>query len=141
MIRRTTSFFFAFVDTIIKKLGLSQTTFVLTAKVAAEDVSMRYEQEVIEFGSSSAMFTLIATLAMLNLIGLAGAAVKTVMLVEYLKEMERLISQVGVCALVVMLNAPVFKALFLRKDKGCLPFSVMFKSIVFVSLACLIPIG
>ncbi|GLU23969.1 hypothetical protein SLE2022_399430 [Rubroshorea leprosula] len=140
MIRRTTSFFFAFVDTIIKKLGLSQTTFVLTAKVAAEDVSKRYEQQVMEFGSSSIMFTLIATLAMLNLISLAGAAVKTVMLVEYLKEMERLISQVGVCALVVMLNAPVFEALFLRKDKGRLPFSVLFKSVVVVSLACLIPV-
>ncbi|GKV37369.1 hypothetical protein SLEP1_g45410 [Rubroshorea leprosula] len=140
MIRRTTSFFFAFVDTIIKKLGLSQTTFVLTAKVAAEDVSKRYEQQVMEFGSSSIMFTLIATLAMLNLISLAGAAFKTVMPVEYLKEMERLISQVGVCALVVMLNAPVFEALFLRKDKGRLPFSVMFKSVVFVSLACLIPV-
>ncbi|GLT61696.1 hypothetical protein SLA2020_343830, partial [Shorea laevis] len=76
----------------------------------------------------------------LNLISLAEVAAKTVMPGEDSKEMERLILQVGVCALVVMLNAHVFEALFLRKDKGCLPFSVLFKSVVFVSLACLIPV-
>lgn len=123
MFRRTTSFLLAFIDTIVRTLGLSQTTFALTAKVVTEDVSMRYEQGIMEFGSSSIMFTIIATLAMLNLMALVGAGIKLMVNMNYFKEMEGLVSQVGLCGLMVILNGPVYDALFLRKDKGSLPFS------------------
>lgn len=140
MIRRTTSYFFAFIDTISRQLGLSETTFVITDKVVTEDVSKRYEQEVIEFGSSSIMPTIVATLAMLNLFTLFGGIRKIVMdLDDQFKALDQLILQLILCVLLVMANIPVYQALFIRSDKGRLPSSVMFKSIVLASLACSMP--
>lgn len=41
--------------------------FILTTKVTNMDVSQRYVKEVMEFGSQSWMFTILATLEMINL--------------------------------------------------------------------------
>lgn len=136
LIRRTTSFFFAFFDVILKQLGLSQTAFALTAKVVTEDVLERYEQEVMEFGTSSLMFTIISTLAMLNLFSVVAAIFK--MIFQDFGALEKFVLQVILCGLTVVLNFPIYEALFIRKDKGSLPFSVMFKSIAIAALACLI---
>ncbi|KAL7186772.1 hypothetical protein ACSBR2_028488 [Camellia fascicularis] len=127
LIRRTTSYAFAFVDTIIRQLGLSQTAFAITAKVVDEDVSKRYEQEMLEFGSSSVMFDIVATLAMLNLFSFVGGIVK-------FSVVRGLIPQIVLCWLVVVVNVPVYQALLVRNDKGRFPFSVVFKSIVLASL-------
>uniref|UniRef100_A0A2P2QLH9 Cellulose synthase-like protein E6 n=1 Tax=Rhizophora mucronata TaxID=61149 RepID=A0A2P2QLH9_RHIMU len=142
LLRRTTSYVFAFIDTITKQLGLSQTTFAITAKVVTEDVLERYEQEVMEFGSHTIMFAITATLAMLNLFTLVGAIVKWLMSsdVSDFEVGEMLIPHVVLCGIVVMINVPVYQALFLRHDNGRLPASVMFKSLILASLACLIPI-
>jgi len=139
VIRRTTSYFFALIDTISRQLGLSETTFVITDKVVTEDVSRRYEQEVIEFGSSSIMSTIVATLAMLNLFTLCGGITEIVMELDQFKALDRLILQVILDVLLVMVNIPVYKALFIRHDKGRIPSSLTFKSIVLASLACSMP--
>ncbi|TXG67988.1 hypothetical protein EZV62_009263 [Acer yangbiense] len=138
IIKRTTAFFFAFIDVIIKQLGLSQTTFAITTKVVTEDVSKRYEQEIMEFGSSSVMFTILGTLAMLNLFCFVGGATLKMVVLREFGALENLISQVFLCGMMVLINLPVYEALFFRKDNGYLPFSVMFKSIVLASMACLI---
>uniref|UniRef100_A0A2N9HRR9 Glycosyltransferase 2-like domain-containing protein n=1 Tax=Fagus sylvatica TaxID=28930 RepID=A0A2N9HRR9_FAGSY len=43
VIRGTTAYFFGFIDTISRQLGLSETTFAVTAKVVTEDVLKRYK--------------------------------------------------------------------------------------------------
>ncbi|KAF8409748.1 hypothetical protein HHK36_005827 [Tetracentron sinense] len=138
VIRRTTAFLFAFVDTIIKQLGLSQTAFAITAKVASEDVSKRYQLEILEFGSSSPMFTIIATLALFHLFSLVGGLKRVILDLE-ISVVEQLIPQIVLCGLLVIVNIPVYEALFIRKDKGRMPTSVTFTSIVLASMACLIP--
>ncbi|XP_075671540.1 cellulose synthase-like protein E6 isoform X2 [Castanea sativa] len=139
VIRRTTTHFFAFINTIVRQLGLSETTFVITGKVVTKDVSKRYEQEIVEFGSSTITFTIIATLAMLNFFSLIGAIKKIVLDLEF-KVLDQLILQLSLNLLLVMLNIPVYQALFIRNDKGRIPASILFKSIVLASLACLMPI-
>ncbi|KAE8704293.1 hypothetical protein F3Y22_tig00110458pilonHSYRG00448 [Hibiscus syriacus] len=76
MIRGTTSFFFGFIDCIVRQLGLSQTTFRITAKVVTDDALTRYQQEMMDFRGTSIMFAVISTLAMVNVLGLVGGAAK-----------------------------------------------------------------
>lgn len=137
IIRRTTAFFFGFTDVIIKHLGLSPRAFAITAKVVTEDVLKRYEQEIMDFGGTSIMFTIIATLAMLNLLSLIGGLINIIFL--DFGALQHLIYQIILCGLMILVNLPIHEALFIRRDKGCLPVSVMFKSTVFASLAFLMP--
>ena len=139
LIRRTTSYFFGFIDTISRQLGLSETTFAITTKVVKEDVLKRYEEEVIEFGSSTIMVTIIAALALLHIFCLIGGIKKIFLDLEFIK-LDQLILQVILSLLLVMINIPVYQALFIRNDEGRIPSSILFKSVVLVSLAGLIPI-
>ncbi|MCE3051221.1 hypothetical protein HAX54_049149, partial [Datura stramonium] len=41
--KRTTSYFFAFLDVMLKLLGISNSTFIVTPKVSDEDVLLRYK--------------------------------------------------------------------------------------------------
>ncbi|KAJ9690015.1 hypothetical protein PVL29_012599 [Vitis rotundifolia] len=135
LFKRTTSYFFAFLDTILKLLGLAENTFVVTAKVSDEDVSRRYEQEVMEFGCPSPMFTIISTLAMLNLFSFVSC-VKRVVVDIQIKALESLALQIILCGVLVLINLPVYQGLFFRKDKGAMPTSVTYKSIALALLAC-----
>ncbi|CAI9760367.1 unnamed protein product [Fraxinus pennsylvanica] len=139
VIRRTTSHFFASIDTVFRQLGFSETGFVVTGKVVDDDVLKRYEQEIMEFGNSSIMFTIISTLALLNLFSFSWG-IKKLAFGTTFGALENLIPQIIICGLIAMLNMPVYEALFFRRDKGCIPSSVMFKSIVIASVAVLIPI-
>ncbi|PSR85408.1 Cellulose synthase-like protein [Actinidia chinensis var. chinensis] len=139
LIRRTTSYVFAFIDTITRQLGFSQTAFVITAKVVDKDVLERYQKETMEFGSSSVMFTIIATLALLNLFCFVGGIMKIVWGMD-LNFADHLVPQIVLCGLVVVVNVPVYQALFVRHDRGRIPSSVTFKSVVLASLVCLMPV-
>ena len=135
-IRRTTSHFFGFIDTVTKQLGLSQTNFAITDKVVTDDVQKRYEQEVIDFGGSSIMLTILVTVALLNLFGLLGAIKRILMMDLEFNISGQLMMQIMLSALIVMVNLPVYEALIIRSDKGSISSSVMLKSIVLASLAC-----
>ncbi|XVF56876.1 hypothetical protein PTKIN_Ptkin06aG0155400 [Pterospermum kingtungense] len=138
MFKRTTSYLFAFVDTILKILGCSKPAFVITAKVADDDVLKRYEKEMIEFGATSPMFDILATLAMLNLFSSFGAINKVISLDadELCKVLDQFGLQILLCLALVTINMPVYQALFLRKDNGRVPSSITYKSIIFALLAC-----
>ncbi|KAK8623041.1 hypothetical protein V6N13_117936 [Hibiscus sabdariffa] len=84
------------------------------------------------FGSTSIMFTVISTLAMVNLLSLVGIVLKMFL---WGSDVGKLMPQVVLFGLMVSVNAPVYEAMFLRKDKGRIPASVMFKSIALASLA------
>jgi len=129
-----TSYLFGFIDTMSKQIGLSETNFVITDKMVTEDVRKRYEQEIIEFGGSSVMLTILATVALLNLFGLVGGIKRVVVELEF--GWSQLMVQITLSLLVVMINLPVYEALFIRSDKGSISPSIMLKSIVVASLAC-----
>ena len=119
----------------MKLVGFAENTFVVTAKVSDEDVSRRYEQEVMEFGCPSPMFTIISTLAMLNLFSFVSCVKRLVVDIQ-IKALESLALQVILCGLLVLINLPVFQGLFFRKDKGAMPTSVTYESISLALLAC-----
>ncbi|XP_021287709.1 cellulose synthase-like protein E1 isoform X2 [Herrania umbratica] len=130
--RRTSSYVLGFTDTILKSLGFSDTAFVITAKVADEDVLERYQREIMEFGpsSSSPMFTLLATIALLNLFSLLGVVQKLALNKDSISQYQAMALQILLCSLLVLINLPLYQGLFLRKDKGKIPSSVAVKSVV-----------
>ncbi|KAG6639182.1 cellulose synthase-like protein E6 [Carya illinoinensis] len=135
LFKRTSSYFFGFFDSILKLLGHTKSAFAITAKVAEDDVLQRYEQEVMEFGTSSPMFTILATLALLNAFCFIGGLKRLIM------DMKTWVSdpfslQILLCALLILINLPVYQGLFLRKDSGRMPSSVTTQAVMFALLAC-----
>ncbi|KAK4803586.1 hypothetical protein SAY86_003403 [Trapa natans] len=139
LLRRTSAFLFALVDTGLAQLGLSESGFVLTPKtVTTSEVQARYKREVMEFGSSSAMFTHVAVLAVLNLFCLVGGAFRVIWLGYGL--LGPFTGQLLVAGTVVLINLPVYEALVIRSDHGSLPITVVFRSVVLASSACLVAV-
>ncbi|KAH9804276.1 hypothetical protein KPL71_002079 [Citrus sinensis] len=99
IIRRTTALFFKFIDVIIKRLRLSQASIY------------RHCQEIMEFGSSSVVFTIAATLAILNLFSLIGGLFNIIFL--DFGALQNLVSQMILCGLMVLVNVPIYEALFI----------------------------
>lgn len=135
LFKRTSSYLFGFIDNILKLLGFARSAFVITAKVADTDVSERYEQEVMEFGASSPLFTILATLALLNAFCFVGGMKWVTMDVRSLGS-NPFALQIILSGLLVVINLPVYQGLFLRKDKGRMPTSITRRSIMFALLAC-----
>ena len=132
--KRASSYLFAFIDTILNSLGFANPTFIITAKVANEDVSHRYEKEIMDFGTSSSMFTILSLLALLNLYCFTGVVKEVVIGVKVYEAMFMLLLLSGV---LVLINLPLYQGLFLRKDKGKMPSSLAVRSAAFALFACI----
>ncbi|KAK3121719.1 hypothetical protein QOZ80_8BG0659630 [Eleusine coracana subsp. coracana] len=139
MVKRITSYLYGFIDTIKKLLGMSDMGFVITSKVSDEDQEKRYEKEIMEFGMFSTEFVIIATVALLNLVCLVGG-LNQIMRSSGKMLFNVLFIQVLLCAVLVIINSPIYEAMFLRKDKGRIPFSVTLSSIGLVMLALSVPV-
>jgi hypothetical protein len=139
LVKRISSYLYGVIDTLRKLLGLSQMTFAVSSKVSDEDVSKRYEQEIMEFGSPTPEYVIIATIALLNLVCLVGG-LRNIMTGGWNVLFNVLPAQIFLCEMLVITNIPFYEAMFLRKDKGRIPFSVTLASIGFVVLVCLIEI-
>ncbi|KAL2495846.1 Cellulose synthase-like protein E1 [Forsythia ovata] len=127
--KRTSSYLFAVVDTIFKLVGYSNSSFIISAKVADQDVSQRYEQEKMEFGVTSPMFIILSSVAMLNLFCLVGMLKKMMVIGEFKYVYETMALQILLCGVLVLINLPLYSALFFRRDKGRMPSSVTVKSV------------
>ncbi|XP_020200454.1 cellulose synthase-like protein E6 [Aegilops tauschii subsp. strangulata] len=136
LVKRITSYLFGVLDNLRKLLGLSKINFVVTPKVSDEDESKRYEQEIMEFGSSDPEYVIIAAIALLNLVCLMGGLSK-VMKGGWNVHLDALFPQLILCGMLVITSIPFYEAMFLRKDKGRIPFPVTLASIGFVMLALL----
>ena len=135
--KRATSYLFAFIDAILNMLGFAKSAFVITAKVADEDVSERFEKEIMEFGTSSPMFTILSVLAMLNLYCfIIGVVKEAVMGKGIVKVFETMSMQILLCGVLILINLPLYQGLFLRKDNGKMPSSIAVKSVAFALFAC-----
>ncbi|XP_061353157.1 cellulose synthase-like protein E1 [Gastrolobium bilobum] len=138
--KRTSSYLFAFIDTILKLFGYSNSAFTITAKVTEEDASKRHYKEIMDFGTSSPMFTILATLALLNLFCFLSVLKDAVLREGGLGAYEKMVLQVLLCGFLVLINLPLYHGLFLRKDNGRLPSSIAIKStalalVVFISFS------
>lgn len=120
---------------MVSQLGFAELGFVVTAKVSDEEVYQRYTRETMEFGSPSPMFVVLSTIAMINLLGLVWG-LKNMIVDAQIKVLEQLGLQIVLCGVIVLINLPVYQGLFFRRDKGKMPSSVMYKSVMLALLAC-----
>ncbi|KAJ9690006.1 hypothetical protein PVL29_012596 [Vitis rotundifolia] len=114
--KRTTSYFFGFSETILKQLGFSKSSFA------------RFEKEVMEFGAPSPMFTILATLPLLNLFTVVEGIMRVIMDMQA-QVIDSLLLQILLCGVLVFMNLPVYQGLFFRKDASRMPYSVTYQSI------------
>lgn len=115
--KRTSSYLFAFIDTIVKLLGFSDIAFVISPKVTDDDVSIRYEKELMEFGAQSPMLTIITTVALLNLICFIGFGIRTAVAISSV-EVGSMFLQGMLCLVLVLINLPIYQGVFFRQDGG-----------------------
>ncbi|XP_015972841.1 cellulose synthase-like protein E1 isoform X4 [Arachis duranensis] len=134
----TSSYLFALIDSISKLFGLPDSPFTVTAKVMEEDVSERYEKQVMEFGAASPLFTVLATIALLNLFCLLGILKELALCEDWFETYKKMSLQILLCGFLVLINIPIYQGLFLRKDKGRLPSSIAIKSTVLALSTCIL---
>lgn len=118
----------------MKLLGVSESAFVITAKVAEEEAAERYKDEVMEFGVESPMFLLLGTLCMLNLFCFAAAVMRLAS--GDSGDLKTMGFQFVITGILVVINWPLYEGMLLRKDKGKMPMSVTVKSVVLALSAC-----
>ncbi|KAK7278919.1 hypothetical protein RJT34_23958 [Clitoria ternatea] len=133
----SSSYLFALIDIILKFFGCSDSPFIVTTKIIEDDIFQRLKKEIMEFGTSSPFFTVLATLALLNLFCFFGI-IKEFLLSKGVLASEKLVLQILLCGFLVLINFPIYQALFLRKDKGRLPTDVTIKSITLALSACIL---
>ncbi|GAV86437.1 LOW QUALITY PROTEIN: Cellulose_synt domain-containing protein, partial [Cephalotus follicularis] len=138
LFKRTTSYLFGFIDTILNLLGFAKSAFAITAKVVDEEVTHRYEKELMEFGNPSPMLNIIATIALLNIISFVGGIRRVVIVDAQTKVFDQFAWQILLCGVLVYINMPVYQGAFFRKDNGRMPTSTTYWSILCALLACAI---
>ncbi|XP_020693014.2 cellulose synthase-like protein E6 isoform X3 [Dendrobium catenatum] len=136
--KRTTSYLFAFVDTILKLIGMNDLAFAITPKVADEESSKRYENGIMEFGSTSPMFVILSAVAMLNLFCLVGGIKQVI--IYGVGSLGSFFLQFLLCGSLVVINFPIFEASFFRNDKGCIPINTTLLSVALIIVAYFISI-
>ncbi|KAJ9568013.1 hypothetical protein OSB04_003979 [Centaurea solstitialis] len=132
--KRTSSYLFALLDTI---LG-SDLSFVISSKVTENDLCERYEKEIMEFGGSSPLLTMVTTVSMVNLVCFLGFVTKLVSIdTGTLRAYyETMIVHMVICVSFVVLNVPLYLALFVRRDKGKIPSFVTVRSVSLSLFIC-----
>ncbi|CAL5087817.1 unnamed protein product [Urochloa decumbens] len=139
IIKRTTSYLLATIDTISRMLGLSTMAFAITPKVSDEGQSRRYEQELMEFGPSASLeLVIVAATALLSLACLAGGMGRAVASGCGVSCLNKFFLQIVLCGALVATNVPVYEAMFVRKDRGRMALRVTVAAIGLVLPACLI---
>ncbi|XAR48652.1 Cellulose synthase (UDP-forming) [Bertholletia excelsa] len=108
--RRTASFLFGFLENISSQLGFAEMGFVVTSKVADDEINVRYKKEVMEFGAPSLMFTILATIATLNLVSFGWVMKMIIVEGTQIEVLGPLASQIVLCGLIVLINLPLYHA-------------------------------
>ncbi|KAJ1703660.1 hypothetical protein LUZ63_003439 [Rhynchospora breviuscula] len=137
--KRLAAYPFALFDTALKQIGIAKSAFVITAKVASDEVLKRYEKEIIEFGSASVPFVIIATVAVLSPICLI-MGLWMLLVVQGVGLMGSMLAQVIICGVVTLINLPVYEAILVRQDAGRIPTFVALISLTLSYVAYALPL-
>lgn len=121
MIRGLSSYLFGFIEFVLKALNLSTHGFNVTSKANDDDEQRkRYEQEIFDFGPSSAMFLPVTTVAIVNLFAFVWGLYSVFLCGG------GFVLELMLASFAVVNCLPIYEAMVLRKDDGKLSKRVCF---------------
>ncbi|KAI3421468.1 uncharacterized protein J3R85_012294 [Psidium guajava] len=135
LIRGLTSYVFGTIEYTLKSLGVATHGFNVTSKVLDDEQSKKYEQGLFEFGAVSPMFVVLAVAAIVNLASLLQGLTMVVAVARRSGgDVEGLVLQILLAGFGVVNCLPIYKAMFIRSDKGRMPTKVTLVSAFIASL-------
>lgn len=130
MIKSLTAFFFAALNAIMEKIGLTKAYFVPTSKVSDNEVTKLYLMGKYNFQAPPLFMILLCTIYVLNL---ASFVVGFGWIVQEGK-INEMVLQVFLPLFGIVLHFPLLEGMVLRKDTGRVSPSVSLISVVISSL-------
>ncbi|KAL1535718.1 cellulose synthase-like protein G3 [Salvia divinorum] len=130
VMKSLTSYFFASVNAILEKIGLTKATFVPTSKVMDDQVAKLYQMGKYDFQAPPLFMVILCTLYMVNL---ASFVVRFGRVLQN-GRMNEMVMQAFLPLFGVVMHYPLMEGMVLRKDGGRVSPSVSILSIVISSI-------
>ncbi|KAF8392244.1 hypothetical protein HHK36_022586 [Tetracentron sinense] len=127
MTRSATSYFFAFLSTIMKFISASEVDFELTNKVIDTKKIERYKAGKYDFESATLLLLPLTTIVILNMVSFIGGVGRVIFLNSY----NELLGQLFLSFFILVMGFPIVEAMVMTKEKGSIPTSTTFISAIF----------
>ncbi|KAF5736769.1 Cellulose synthase like G2 [Tripterygium wilfordii] len=132
MIRAVTCNLNGSLDSVMKKIGVREASFMLTNKVVDDEQVTRYQMGIFDFQTSNIFLVPLVTLVTLNILSFFGGVIR--MIVFKGTGRNAIFLQVILSLYISVVNYPVIEGMVVRKDRGRVPLSVTLLSATFSSI-------
>ncbi|GLT42236.1 hypothetical protein SLA2020_162490 [Shorea laevis] len=127
MIKSVTAHLYGSLDAIMKKLGLREASFMPTSKIMHGEQLTIYKKGFIDFQASTMLISPLVTLAILNVVSLAGGIIRMMVVGDW----RKMLGQVLLSCYILVINYAVIEGMLIRRDKGRIPSHVTLLSAIF----------
>ncbi|KAG7996827.1 hypothetical protein I3843_01G181100 [Carya illinoinensis] len=138
MIKSVTCHLYGSLDSIMKKIGMRESSFMPTNKVDDDERAKLYQVGKFDFQTSNMFLLPMVALVILNTAAFVGGLVRVI----FVGDWDKMFVQLFISWYVVFMNLPIIEGMIIRKDKGRIQPSVtqlfVIMSILFLSLGSII---
>ncbi|GAV91107.1 Cellulose_synt domain-containing protein, partial [Cephalotus follicularis] len=138
MIKSITCHLYGTLDSVAKKLGMREASFLPTNKVEDEEQVKRYQMGIFDFQTSTLLLAPLVTLVILNMVSFTWGFIRMVAT----RDWNQMFVQLFLSLYILITNYAIIEGMIFRKDKGRVPLSTtqlsIIISIAFVSLGSII---
>ncbi|KAG6668693.1 cellulose synthase-like protein G2 isoform X2 [Carya illinoinensis] len=138
MIKSVTCHLYGSLDSIMKKIGMRESSFMPTNKVDDDERAKLYQVGKFDFQTSNMFLLPMVALVILNTAAFVGGLVRVI----FVGDWDKMFVQLFISLYVVFMNLPIIEGMIIRKDKGRIQPSVtqlsVIMSILFLFLGSII---
>ncbi|OMO95549.1 Cellulose synthase [Corchorus olitorius] len=118
MMKSVTCHLYGSLDSILKKFGLREASFLTTNKVADDEQIKLYQEGKFDFRTSNTFLVPLVTLMLVNMASFVGGVARIIVMENYCKMM---FGQILLSFYIVAMNYGIIEGMMIRKDKGRIP--------------------